>query len=910
MSLWRQIAHGVRVLKNRQAADQDIADEAHHYLEEATAGYIAQGLSPGDARRAARLEIGSLTVVREQVRGYGWENIFGTFLADVHRALRRLRRSPAFAAASLLTLALGIGATTSIFSVIDGVLLKPLPYAEPDRLVAVAHTAPGLNIKELGLAASLYVTYSEESRVFEDIAMWSTDTASITNWGPPEELPALLVTHRFLSVLRIQPQLGRDFTAWDGDPRSQRTVMLSDGYWRSRFARDRSVIGRRLMVDDTVREVIGVLPPSFEFMDREVSLVIPARFYRNEVDLINFSYQGIARLRPGVTLAQANADVARMLPIATARFPMSAQRGANLFAEARMGPSVRPLKDVLVGDIGKTLWVLMGTVGIVLLIACANVANLMLVRAEGRRQELAIRAALGAGRGRIARELLLESLMHSLAGGALGLLLTFVLLRILVASHLPHLPRIHDISLDPLVLTFALGISLATGLLFGLIPALKYARPQLSNALMNGGRSLSQGKEQNRANGLLVIVQVALALVLLIGSGLMMRTFQALRKVDPGFSNPNQIETLRISIPSAQVSYHEERVMRMEEEILRKIEQINGVSAVGMANTIPLDSGPNNSVSVYVEGQESRPGAASPIRRYKAISPGYLSTMGSRLIVGRDLTWTETYNQAPVVLVSENMARELWREPRAALGKRIRFTVDDRWRQVVGVVADLRDDGVDRKAPDIAYCPYWPMIQNHFGNAEPFVYQGPPRVAHRTVAFMIRTPRAGSMALLQELQRAVAAVNPTLPVADVKTLESVYDRSLARTTFTLVLLAIAGAMALLLGVIGIYGVISYSVSQRTREIGIRLALGAPLHDVTRRFVRYGLVISGIGVACGVTVALALTRLMEAVLYDVGPIDPFTYCVVSAVLILAAALASYLPARRAATVDPAQTLRAE
>jgi predicted permease len=910
VSLWREICRGVDILKNRKAADQDVADEVDHYLEEATNDFIAKGLSPDDAQRAVRRELGSLTAVREQVRSYGWENMVAAFFSDLRHALRRLCQKPGFAAASLLTLALGIGATTSIFSVIDGVLLKPLPYPESGQLVAVAHTAPGLNIREIGITSSLYVTYSEESRVFEDVAMWATDTASITNWGPPEELPALLVTHRFLSVLRVQPQVGRAFTAWDDDPRSQRTVMFSDGYWRSRFGGDRSVIGRRMMVDDTVREVIGVLPPSFEFMDRQVSLVIPARFNRSDVNLINFSYQGIARLKPGVTLTQANADVARMLPIALARFPMNAERGANVFAEARIGPSLRPLKDVLIGDIGNTLWVLMGTVGIVLLIACANVANLLLVRTEGRRHELAIRAALGAGRARIARELLLESVMLSFAGGTLGLLLTYGVLRILAASQLPHLPRIHDVSLDPVVLVFALGVSSATGLLFGLVAVLRYARRRLSDELRNGGWSLSQGKEQSRARGLLVIVQVALALVLLVGSGLMMRTFNALRHVDPGFSGANQIETMRISIPSAQVHYHEERVMRMEEEILRKIEAINGVSAVGMANTIPLEGGSNNSVPVYVEDQRSGEAAAPPIRRYKAISPGYFSAMGSRLIVGRDLTWTEAYHQTPVVLVSENMARELWRDPRAALGKRIRFTVDDQWRQVIGVVADLRDDGVDRRAPTIVYCPYWPMLQNHFGNAEPFVYGGPPRVAHRTVAFMIRTPRAGRMGLLQELQRAVAGVNSTLPVADVKTLESVYDRSLARTTLTLLLLAIASGMAVLLGVIGIYGVISYSVSQRTREIGIRLALGAPLQGVTRMFVRYGLVLSGIGAACGITAALALTRLMKAVLYDVSPIDPLTYSAVSAGLTLIAALASYLPARRAARVDPAQTLRAE
>ena len=905
MSLWRQISRGLRTLKNGTAADRDVADEVRHYLDEATDHFIAQGLSPDSARRAARIELGSQTAVHEQVCGYGWENAVETFFADLRCALRRLRQKPGFAATSLLTLALGIGATTSIFSVIDGVLLKPLPYSEPAQLVAIAHTAPGLNMKEIGMTASLYVTYSEQSRVFQDVAMWSTDTASITDLGAPEELPALLVTNRLLSILRVQPEAGRSFSPWDDDPRSQRTVILSDAYWKSRFGGDRSVIGRRIMVDHTAREIVGVLPPSFRFMDREAALVIPLRFNRNDVDLINFSYRGIARLKPGATLTEANTDVARMLPIASARFPMKAGPGANMFAEARLGPLAQPLKDVLIGDVGNTLWVLMATVGIVLLIACANVANLLLVRAEGRRQELAIRVALGAGRGRIVRELLLESVLLSLAGGIFGLLLTFGVLRILVSSELPHLPRIHDISPDPLVVAFALATSLGTGLLFGLIPALKYARPQLSNTLTNGGRSFSQNKAQSRTRGLLVIVQVALALVLLVGSGLMLRTFQALRHVDAGFSSPHEIETLRISIPSAQIEYNDERALRMEEAILRNIERINGVSAVGITNTIPLEAGSND--SVYIEGQNFAAGSTPPIRRYKAISPGYLAAMGSHLIAGRDVTWTETYNQTPVALVSENMAHELWRDSRAALGKRIRLTPDEEWRQIVGVVADLRDDGVERAAPSIVY---WPLLQKHSGRAEPFVHGGPPRSAHRTLAFIIRTPRAGTLTLLQDLRRAVAAVNPSLPVADVDTLESIYDRSLARTTFTMVLLAIAGAMAFLLGVVGIYGVISYAVSQRTREIGIRLALGAPLHDLTRMFLRYGLLLSGIGAAFGLTAAFVLSRLMKAVLYEVSPIDPLTYGAMSTALILAGALASYLPARRAARVDPAQTLRAE
>ncbi|MBC8167698.1 MAG: FtsX-like permease family protein, partial [Bryobacteraceae bacterium] len=557
---------------------------------------------------------------------------------------------------------------------------------------------------------------------------------------------------------------------------------------------------------------------------------------------------------------------------------------------------LRSLKDDLIGDSANTLWVLMATVGIVLLIACANVANLSLVRADGRQQELAIRAALGAGWGRIARELLVESLLLSIAGGVLGLGLADGALRILASSDLSPLPRINTVSIDPWVVVFTLGISLASGVLFGLIPVLKFARPQLFNTLRSGGRALSQSKDRHRARNILVVTQVALALLLLVSSGLMIRTFKALRNVDPGFSGAQNVQTIRISIPETQVR-EPGRVIRTEEHILRKIGGLPGVSSVAITNTVPMDGG--SSDAVYAEGQEYRAGSLPPIRRYKYVSPGYVSAVGSRLIAGRDFTWAETYNETPVALVSENLARELWRDPRAALGKRIRPTLLDDWSEVVGVLADLRDKGVDQDAPAIAY---WPLLQKNIA--------GKPTRVQRSVAFVIRTPRAGSTALLREIRQEVWSVNPNLPVANVRTLQAVYDQSLARTSFTLLLLAIAGGMALTIGIVGLYGVISYSVSQRTREIGIRLALGAPPGDVTSTFVRHGFVLSVIGAVFGLAAALPLTRLMKSLLFNVSPADPLTYFSVSAGLIFAAMLASYLPARRAAKVDPVVALRAE
>ncbi len=895
MSLWRQLTRGLRVLARRRAADQDIADEVSHYLDEATAAFMARGLSPDQARYAALMEIGNATAVREQVRGYGWENTIETLLADLRYAVRRLCGNPGFTVVSVLTLALGIGAATAIFGVIEGVLWKPLPYPHSGQLVSLRHTAPGIHMDDLNLSASLYFNYTEENRVFQEVAMWNPGSATIIGVAEPEEVRALWVTHGFLPALEVQPALGRGFTALDDSPAGERTVILSDAWWKARFGGDPSVLGRRIRIDGNAAEVIGILPPSFTFMDQRFSMLLPRRFDRADVPLISFCCQGFARLRPGATLQQATADVARMIPMAPAKFRLNPGTSADGYRNARIGPKLQFLKDELVGDIGRTLWVLLGTVGIVLLIACANVANLLLVRADGRRQELAVRAALGAGSARLARDLLLESAILGAGGGALGLALAYAALRTLTAFGPEHLPRIHEIRIDPVVVAFTLGISLAAGLLFGLIPAWKYARPQISAGLRGGGRSLTVSRERHRTRSVLIGVQVALALVLLVGAGLMIRTFQALRRVDPGFRRPGEVETFRVSIPDTQVR-EAETVIRTEEAILHKIEAIGGVLAVGLVNELPLEGGSNH--PLYVEDHATQDGSIPPIRRFRMLSPGYAAAVGSRLIAGRDITWTETYKRAPVALISENLAREWWHDPRAAIGKRIRTTLNDDWREIIGVVQDLRDNGIDQKAPPMVY---WPLWQTNWAG---------PGYIIRSVAFVIRTPRAGSSAFRRELEQAVAGVNANLAVADIKTLETVYDRSLARASFTLTLLAIAGGMALLLGLVGIYAVVSYSVSQRHREIGIRLALGATLAEVTRLFVRHGLAVSAIGAACGLTASLLLTRMMKSLLFEVNPADPLTYAAASAGLILAAAISSYLPARRATRIDPVEAIRAE
>ena len=573
----------------------------------------------------------------------------------------------------------------------------------------------------------------------------------------------------------------------------------------------------------------------------------------------------------------------------------------TLFQNARLGPRLQPLKQEIVGDIGTALWVVMGTLGLVLLIACANVANLLLVRAEARQQELAIRAALGAGWGRIAREMLVESMTLGVLGGALGVGLAYAALRILVAKGPDTLPRLREIGIDPLVLAFALGVSLLSGALFGVIPVLKYAGPRVATALRGVGRTFSHGRERHRARNTLVVVQVALALVLLVGSGLMIRTFQQLRSVQPGFTHPEEIQILHSMIPEAMAK-DPERVMRMQHEILDKLAAIPGVTSVGFGGAAPLESFLGGGNPVYAEDKTLAEGQVPPLRQIRKIAPGFFKTMGTRVIAGRDFTWTDLYEKRRVAIVSENLAREWWGDPRAALGKRIREAgAADPWREIVGVVENVYDNGVHVKPPEFAY---WPALMDRY------IWGGENGFAVGAGMFAIRSNRTGTEGLLAEAQQAIWSVNGRQPVFLVTTLKALYDQSMARTSFTLVMLAIAGGMALVLGIVGIYGVIAYVVSQRTREIGIRTALGAQPAGLLGMFVRHGLLLAGVGAALGLVAAAGLTRLMSSLLFGVTALDPVTYAAVSALLIAPRVLASYLPARRAIAVDPVQALRAE
>ncbi len=578
-------------------------------------------------------------------------------LDSLRHAVRRLAHAPLFTIVAVLTLAVGLGANTLIFSVVNGILLKPLPFADPDRLVGVWHTAPGIGPGLMQQGPATYLTEREENRVFTDIGLWKDATVSITGRSEPERLQALRVTDGTLPVLGVQPQLGRVFTRADDSPGTTETVILTHAYWERAFGGDPSAVGRALIVDGRPREIIGVLPASFRFLNSDPAVLLPFRFNRAEVFIGNFSYQGLARLKPGVTLAQANADLARMLPLMLEKFPLPPGLSRAMVESARLGPAVHPLSEDVVGDIGGVLWVLLGTVGIVLLIACANVANLFLVRAEGRQQELAIRTALGAGPGRIAKELLAESLTLGLAGGALGVGLAYAGLRLLVAIGPGRLPRLDAIALDPIVLAATLVLSIAAGLVFGAIPVVKYATPRLATALKEGGRGSSDGRERHRARNVLVVAQVALALVLLVGAGLMIRTFTALRHVNPGFVRPGEVLTVRLSIPEALVP-EADRVLQMDRNILDRLRAIPGVESVGVTSSVTMDGWDSND-PVFVEDHPGEEGKLPPIRRFKWIGEGYFETMGNPLLAGRTLTWTDAATRAPVVVVSESLARQV-----------------------------------------------------------------------------------------------------------------------------------------------------------------------------------------------------------------------------------------------------------
>jgi predicted permease len=882
----------------------EISEEIQAHLEEKIEELVADGMSRKEATVAARRAFGNVTLTEENSRSiWRWPSI-EDLLADVRYGLRALRHNSMFTVVALLTIAIGIGANTAVFGVVNSVLLKPLNYPNSEQLVSlhqIAPGAPGLADFENGLhlSPSMYFTYTEHNRAFQSLGVWDTGTASVIGLAEPEQVRTVEVSDGVLQALDVPPAVGRWFSEADQVPRGPQRVMLSYGYWQRQFGGDLSVVGRNITVDARPREIVGVTQKGFRLVDTDFDVMVPLAFDRSNLILAGFGFEGVARVKPGVTIEQANADLTRMLPIWMDSWTNGPGTNPHFYETWKITPMIRPLKREVIGNVSDVLWVVMGTIGLVMLVACANVTNLLLVRTEARQQELAVRAALGAGWGRMARGLLVESVMLGLMGGVLGAAFACAGVRLLLAIGPANLPRLSEISLDARTFGFTVVLALLSGLLLGLIPALKYAGPRASLALHGGGRAASASRERHHARNILVVGQVAMALVLLVSAGLMIRTFQALRTVDPGFTDAQHLQVMRISIPGALVA-EPERALRIQNEILDRLAATPGVKSAGLVSEMPMEGFDSDWDCIFAQDKTYPDNVMAPLYLYKYISPGFLQTAGTRLIAGREFTWTDVYGLRPVVMISENLARETWGTPSAALGKHLREFPSMPWHEVIGVIQDVRERGVQDKAPEIVYWP--PMMEYLFG--------AKAAQTVRTVTFVARSERAGTEAFLSEVRRAVWSVNSNLPLASVRTMQEVYDKSVARTSFTLVMLGIAGVMALVLGIIGIYGVISYAVSQRKREIGIRLALGAQSGDVLQMVLRQGARMVLVGLAIGIGAALGLTRLMSSLLFGVTARDPMTFAAVAALLILVSLLASYIPARRATLIEPIVALRYE
>jgi predicted permease len=864
----------------RDFDDAEQQRELEFYVDVTAEEYVERGIEPAEARAAARKKLGNATLIREEVYQMNTVKFAEDVVRDVRYALRMIRTHPGFVLTVVLSLALGIGANTAIFSVVHGVLIQPLPYPKADALVGVYNqlTIQGQVFKDVDLSPGMYAACQESCRAFEHFGVWTSGTATVTGADEPEQVTTVTATQGALPALGVQASLGRWFSKEEDTPGGTRAAILSYGYWQRKFGGDRAIFGRAVVIDFIPHEVIGVMPPGFRFVNHAPDIILAQRFSTIRWD--EFSYAGIARLKRDFTVDQANQDIARLW-----RSWGEKERLTKRLEEMAVTPNARPLKKDVIGDVSAVLSVLMGALGLLLLLVCANVANLVIVRARARRQEFAIREALGAGWGRIVREQLVESLMLGLIGGALGLALAYLGIRLLVVSGPAGLPRMDELTIGPTVILFALLCSLAASLLFGLVAVVKLG----ASHRLQSTRGATLGKEHLRTQRLLVVGQVAMALVLLVGSGLMLRTLHAIRNVAPGFTQPEQIQMVRISIANA-LTKDAEGVIRMQKEMLDKFTAIPGVTAAGFASALPLEDN-RNGVVVAVEGKTD-PDRMPPNRRYRHASPGLFAAQGSRLLAGRDFTWDDVFGQRRFAIVSENMARETWGEPHRAIGRRIRIGRDGPWTEVIGVVENIHTDGLHLPAP--------PTVYARAGVESTSV--------RRAVTFAIRSSRAGSQAFVKEVAAAVHGVNPGVPLAQVRTLEDAYRRSIARTSFTVVLLSIAAAMALAVAIIGVYGILAYAVAERRHEVGIRLALGAEPGAVRSLFVRQALVLTSAGGIVGLASAAALTRWISSLLFGVEPLDPLTYAISVVALAAAALVASYLPARRAASVDPMETLR--
>jgi len=812
-----------------------------------------------------------------------------SLLHDIRVALRALAKAPTFALVTVATLAVAIGANTAIFSVVDGVLLRPLPYPDADRIVRIgAGLLPQSGVPpEGGISFSDrgYWHFVNNNRAFETFGGYEAGAAQwpLTADGPPLQVNVARLTLSAFEVIGVLPQRGRLPTPEEDVPDAPEVVLISDGLWQDRYGADPGIIGRTIELNGSSREVIGIMPADYVFPTPQTDVWVPDRLNPASENFGGHHIFGIARLAPSVTVEAAIEDSESLI----ARFD-EAGYGPAWFEGVFNGEAVlRPLKEEIVGDSRQPLLILLGTVGFVLLIACSNVANLLLVRAESRTRERAVRIALGSGRRRLVQYVMTEAMLLSLAGGLAGMLLAWIGTRALVAAGPPSIPRLAEIGLNTNVLLFTTALSVLAGLLFGLLPAVRAGSRKAIAALRDGGRGSTIGRDRHRARSALVVGQIALALVLLVGSGLMVRSFQQLRSVDPGFRAEGAM-TFRLSPPPNKYE-NGEATAQFYDQLIERLEAIPAVTSAAGNNTLPLTGG-GAVLTVRIDDFPVPEGEFPPAFLARRVTPGYFETMGIPLVEGREFTSDDHNARLGSIIISESVKREFWPDE-SAIGKRMQ--TNGAAARVVGVVGDVHDAGLELDAEQFSYKP---MLDSIGGGVRPMM-------------MVVRTD-ADPEALVPEIRAVIEALDPDLPITQMRSLETILDESLSQTSFTMSMLLLASFVALFLGSVGIYGVLSYVASQRTAEMGVRLALGADGATVRKIILSQGMVLAVVGVVVGLAGAVALGGVMSSLLYGVSPADPLTLVGVSAVFLTVAAGASLIPAMRAARTPPAVALRAD
>ena len=819
---------------------------------------------------------------------------------SLRHAWRSLWRAPVFTITAVITLVIGIGALVAMFAIVDGVLIKPLPYGKPGQLVGVWNDLPPINLHKATQTAGTYFTFKRHARTIEDIGVYqdgSVNLVDLSGATDPQRVEATWITASVMSTLQVSPLLGRSFTADEDQPKGPNLVVISEGLWRTRFGASPEVLGKMLDVNGLSRTIIGVMPEAFRFPNAKTRLWLPIQLDPKTSFSGGFRYASVARIRPGVSVEDVNRDLVTVLPRLLEEFPNLAPGVPTtmLMEQAKPRPFVVPLRDDVTSGIARTLWIVTAAAGLVLLVACANVANLILVRADSRQRELAVREALGAGRWRVMAHFLGESAILGAMAGGVGLVLASAAVRALVAAGPAEIPRLAELRIDAVTVAFTILISIVVAALCSGIPALRIGRTRLSLALREGGRSGTAGKAQHRLRGMMVAFQIALALVVLAGSGLLLRTFQRLNAVRPGFDGTN-VTTFWMSLPRSRYA-DDSSLVRFYAQLAERVAALPGVQSVGLTSKLPLLVNGMSQDPFYVEGDVTAANKIPPLQIYATADAGYFRSMKIPLIAGRMFSRPGVQRDHEAI-VSQRTAEQFWKEPtgKAAIGKRFRQQPRGPWSTVIGVVGSTRDTALAAPAGQAVYFP--------------LTYESDTPVSggKRTMALVVKTAAAASVT--SAVQRVVRALDPALPIYDIQTMDGVVRTHMARLSFTIILLGGAAVITLLLGAIGLYGVMAYLVTLRTRELGIRIALGADPRRVAMMMTNQGLVLTAFGVMGGLLMFAVVARFLRTFLYGVTPSDPLTLAGASITLAVIAALASWIPARRAAAVDPADALRAE